>query len=136
MHRLCTFAAAALLAGCGNPRPAALLAPGPVAAVAPAPDFASTIKERVATERATVQAQREAFVAASPELSDADRKLLLTGGYALDWPAAWVRASRGEPQRTSKSVSALGTFESWTYRSGHEVIYFLNGRVARWHHTD
>ncbi len=152
----CTLIAAVLLAGCASPRPVASLAPAPAAATAPTvpadrprtvaeatawrkagqPDYTGAIKQRIDTERAAAQAARNNFAAAHPKLSEADRKLLLAGGYALGWPADWVRASRGEPQRTSTGVSALGTLESWTYRSGHEIVYFLNGRVSRWHHSD
>jgi len=148
MKLLCTLIAAALLAGCSAP-PKDTRSPSPSSSIR-LPTLAESIAEQEASfarraERAQ-KAQREAdaenaarrtaFVAANPDLPEADRTVLLRGGYALGWPADWVRASRGEPQRTSTSVSALGTFESWTYRSGHEIVYFLNGRVSRWHHSD
>ena len=84
-------------------------------------------------KREAASRRRESFIAAHPELEVKVVEMIRSRRYGLDWPEGWVLASMGEPQSTSTSVSALGSFESWSYRSGNEVIYFLNGRVVRWY---
>ena len=89
-------------------------------------------KERAAQAEA-LTATRQSYLASHPELSPRDRELLQQGSYAIGWPRERVRASIGEPQRISESVSAAGRVETWSYRSGIELLQFVNGALASFH---
>lgn len=138
----CTLVAAALLAACAGPKQAKWTAPEgwnpqPMLAL---PDRSAIHLQKLRfdleLERKKAADSREQYVAEHPDLPPEAKRLILARSYALDWPTEWVRASMGEPQNSSRTVSANGVFESWSYRSGNEVIYFLNGRVVRWYHAN
>lgn len=130
---------AVLLCGCAATKPAAFIPPPgwnpqPLAA---RPDPVAQALGRVRRERAVqaeaVAAAREAYLVAHPELSPRERELVKQGSYAIGWPSGRVRASIGEPQRISQTVSAFGQVETWTYRSGIEVLQFANGALTTFH---
>jgi hypothetical protein len=43
-----------------------------------------------------------------------------------------VQFSWGEPRNRSQSVSAAGTFETWSYPNHDTTVSFVNGKVESW----
>ena len=128
---------AGLLAGCVSQKPAAFIPPpgwNP-APLAPRLDPVAQAKELL-RQRQSAQAEaaataRQVHLDAHPELAPRDRELLQQGSYAIGWPRERVQASIGEPQRISQTVSAAGQVETWSYRSGIELLQFVNGNLTR-----
>lgn len=130
---------AVVLAGCAAPSRQAFKEPpgwNPQP-LAQRPDPVAQSLERYRRERAAeagvLTSARNAYLDAHAELSPRDRELLHQGSYAIGWPPERVRASIGEPQRISETVSAGGRIETWSYRGGIELLQFVNGALATFH---
>jgi len=127
---------AVLLAGCVSQKPAALIPP-PSQPLAPRLDPVAQAKEllrrRQASQAEAAATARQAYLAAHPDLSARDRELVQQGRYAIGWPSDRVLASIGEPQRISQTVSAAGQVDIWSYRSGIELLQFVNGTLTTFH---
>jgi len=90
-------------------------------------DFLAAERKKWDALKEAARHRREAYLAAHPELSAADRNLIAAGRYRLGLTADAVRASIGEPQRLNRTVNGLGVFEQWVYRGGVEYLYFESG---------
>jgi len=130
---------AVALAGCATPKKSAFVEPpgwnpqplGPVRNT-----FAEIVergRREQAAQAEAAAAAREEFIATHPELTERQRELIRTSRYALGWSREMVRASMGEPQRISQTVSAFGRLETWSYRSGIQLLQFLNGSLTSFH---
>lgn len=129
---------AVVLAGCAMTKPAPRSEFGiPPGTAAQRRDSPATLVEPFRQERAAqaevMSTARKVYLDAHPELSARDRELVQRGSYAIGWPRERVTASIGEPQRISQTVSAFGQVETWIYRSGIELLQFVNGVLTSFH---
>ena len=130
---------AVLLAGCVSQKPAAFIPPPswnpePLAPrLDPVAQAKELLRRRQASQAEAAATARQAYLASHPDLSARDRELVQQGRYAIGWPSERVVISIGEPQRISQTVSAAGQVETWSYRSGSELLQFVNGTLTTFH---
>jgi hypothetical protein len=77
------------------------------------------------------QRKREAYIAASPQLSQSIKEAILRQGLVIGMSSQDVIASMGYPlDGINKTVTAYGVREQWVY--GRKYLYFHNGVLESW----
>jgi hypothetical protein len=83
-------------------------------------------EQRAAREKARLD------YAARPDLPKKIADAVLAQQVVLGMTTEQVQFSWGEPRNRSQSVSAAGTFETWSYPNHDTTVSFVNGKVESW----